>query len=574
MTAIGIDFGTTNSVAAYWDGSQTEIIPIGIPPADWAVRGFDLVMPSIVALDKNGELEYGWPAKLNDTDAKIKAIKRLFQRETMVEAGGHEFYVEEVAANLFHHIKQRVQDNGIDFQSAVITVPANSRGLARWRTKTCAGLGHIEPLALINEPTAAAMAYSKRQQIDNQTILVIDFGGGTLDATLLESRSGMFFEQASAGVAKLGGLDFDERIYNELLKQQPNGTHWNAQEKNQILIEAEKAKIALTDQNEYTIIHPLLANSVQLTRERFNQITRGLVEKTSQSIERVFNDMRIDAGNIDTLLLVGGTSKIPAVRDYIAQQTKTQPAEGIDPMTAVGEGAAIAAAILSGDMPESDFVVSTEHALGLVVYDHSRQNPTFSAIIPRNQKLPAQQKESFQPTEDYQTYAKITVVEGDPDYPIGHEDNIILSEFDIKIDPPRPAADAKFEITYTYDTDGLLHVDAMDRATGTALGVPVTVAFTGQRPPEELVEIAKRVRGQVSKAPEEETKIVQPKKALDDVLLSNIEKTRNKIMPFIESTDADKLEALIQQIFNTEGDTQQHLTDKLAEELHNYTYLW
>ena len=256
----------------------------------------------------------------------------------------------------FGHIRRRVLENGVDFTSAVITVPANSRGLARYRTKVCAGIGEIEPLALLNEPTAAAMAYSRRQVADEQTVLVFDFGGGTLDVTLLDTREGMFFEQASRGVPRLGGIDFDNAIFQDLVQHVANAGSWTTAEKNRVRVEVERAKINLSTQDEYTIlIEGLIPSGFRLTRPRFNELTRPFVERSGPAIERVLSDMRMGSGDVDTLLLVGGMSKVPAVQQFVSELVGKEPATGVDPMTAIGEGAAIAAAILTGETDRQRF---------------------------------------------------------------------------------------------------------------------------------------------------------------------------------------------------------------------------
>lgn len=490
MTAIGIDFGTTNSVAAYYGSSGVEIIPIGEPPADWAALGFDKVLPSVVAIDDNRNLSFGWQAKTMDTDRRFEAIKRLFKEEEIAVAGDEEYFVEEIAASIFRHIRSRVVANGIDFESAVITVPANSRGLARYRTKVCAGLGEIQPIALLNEPTAAAMAYTKRQLIDDQTVLVFDLGGGTLDVTVLESKDGIFFEQASKGIPQLGGMDFDSAILRAIAEDYPDSERWSSTDRARLRLEVERAKIELSgSKDEVTIVDEAMPG-YRLTLPRFNEITRHLVERSGSAVQAVMRDLRMGPNDVDVLLLVGGSSKIPAVRQFVSELVGQEPATGVDPMTAVGEGAAVAAAILDGRLEDNDFFVSTEHALGTVTVNPREARFEFSPVIPRNQKLPARQTETFFPVVDGQESVRVVVIEGDPSEPVEHPDNQILTEFEVPIDPPRPASEAGFELTYLYDTDGLLQISVVDMLTGKRMTDEVTVSFKGAKSGEDLVSMS------------------------------------------------------------------------------------
>lgn len=575
MSAIGIDFGTTNSVAAYHSTSGIEVIPIGEPPADWAALGFDRVMPSVVALDDERRMLIGWEARGTQTDQRFDAIKRLFKEEEIVTAGGEDFFVEEVAAAIFHQIRSRIISNGIDFSQAVITVPANSRGLARYRTKVCAGLAGIEPLALINEPTAAAMAYSQRQLADDQMILVFDFGGGTLDVTLLEARDGMFFEQASAGVPRLGGIDLDNAVMRHIVEEVAGSDEWTSHDRARIKLEVERAKIRLSDSEfDETVITDAALPGFRLTRPKFNDLTRTLIERSGAAIQRVFSDMRMVRGDVDTLLLVGGSSKVPAVRQFVAEHVGLEPATGIDPMTAVAEGAAVACAILQDEIEDTDFFVSTEHALGTVVLNPRTATLSFSPVIQRNQKLPAKQTETFYPIVDFQDEVRITVIEGDADLPIDHPDNQILTEFDVPFDPPRPMDEAGFELTYTYDTDGLLHVDIVDLGTSAPMTDRITVSFKGARDPGDLVGIAGRVRSSVDgAAPIAAVQHNDSATQLDPESEALIKQAASKVIPFVDDDDAGRLKALVEELRQADGDTIEAARSALSAALREFSYL-
>lgn len=573
MTAIGIDFGTTNSVAAVFADGSSDVLPIGEPSAEWVAMGFDRVLPSVVALDETRQMVFGWQARQLDTDMKFEAIKRLFREEETVTEGGEQFYVEEIAAALFSHIKQRVLATGLDFESAVITIPANSRGLARHRTKVCAAMGGIQPIALINEPTAAAMAYARRHDIDQQNVLVFDFGGGTLDVTVLAVNDGMFFEQGSSGIARLGGIDFDRAVLRHIAEESPESTSWSSGDKARLRLEIEKAKIRLSasDIGETIISDPTLG-TFRLTRPQFNDLTRPLVERSGEAIRQTLSDLNMTPDGIDQILLVGGTSKVPAVRQFVSELLERAPATGVDPMTAIGEGAAVAAAIMSGQLADSDFFLSTEHAMGTIVADPVAQLLRFGTVIPKNQKLPAKQTETFVPLMDFQESVNVTVLEGDPELPVEHPDNLILAAFPVPLDPPRPADEVQIELTYTYDADGLLHVDVTDGRSGDPLVERLTLSSQGAIGGRELVEIASRVRASVedgSAVPSSST----PPSHLPPESAQLVATARSKVVPFVDDGDATAIKCLIEALEQADGEDRAARHEELASALQPFSYL-
>lgn len=576
MTSIGIDFGTTNSVAALHGPGGAEVISIGDPPAEWEeLGGFSRILPSVVSVEESGHLKFGWEAKLSWSPRRFEAVKRLFKEDEVVHAGDQDFLVEEVAASIFRHIRSRVVANGVDFDSAVITVPANSRGLARYRTKVCAGLGEIEPIALLNEPTAAAMAFSLRQLRSDQSILVFDFGGGTLDVTVLEAREGVFFEQGSRGLEKLGGMDFDAAIMREIAEDVPGSEGWTPEDKARVRIEIEKAKIRLSNGtiDETVIVVDGVLPGYRLTLPRFNEITRHLVERSGTAIQAVMADLRMSPSDVDALLLVGGTSKVPAVRQFASELVGREPETGVDPMTAIAEGASIAAAILDGRLDNHDFFVSTEHALGTVTLDVQARGLRFSTVIPRNQKLPARQTEVFHPIFDDQESVMVSVIEGDPDKPVDDPANQILTEFEVPIDPPRPVEEAGFELTYTYDTDGLLHVEVKDMLTGQALTDAVTVSFKGARGGSELVSMAGRVRTMVDGGQVQSDQST-PTTHSDPTTAELLTRARTRVIPFLDDADAQPLLDLCAALENASPDDEGDIQDQLEAELRKYSYLF
>ena len=486
MTAIGVDFGTTHCVLAQYGSGAVEAIALDEAPAEWEALGLHRVLPSVVAMGPDGRPRFGWRAKQQHHD-RVDAVKRLFAAHERVELGDEEILVEELGALLFAHLRRAALDQGIDFSRAVVTVPANSRGLARYRTKLCARLAGIDVAALINEPTAAAMAFGLRATED-QTILVVDWGGGTLDVTVLELVDGVFLEHASKGIQRLGGIDFDRRIYEQVATEAGGDIEWDEFERSRLRLELERAKIHLSHHDEVSFALPGGRRSV-LTQEQLDRWVTPIVHRAFEPIQRCLGDLGMSSRSVDHLLLVGGTCMMPIVRDFVSDMVGQEPATGVEALTAVAEGAAVAAAILAGEH-DSDFFVSTEHALGTVCVD-ARGERTFSTLIPRNHKLPARGRDAFVRQREGDLSVRVRVIEGDPDKPLDDEDNVFLKAWDVPLDP---TSDGSFDITYEYDTDGILHVSVTDRKTGRLL-LADDVSLVESLESPDLERIIRRLAG-------------------------------------------------------------------------------
>ena len=460
MVAFGIDFGTTNSAVAVLQDENAETITIDSPPAEWRRFGYHRVLPSVLGYNTARELLFGWAAKEATNEAKVEAVKRLFATENHVTVNGESFLVDEVATMLFAHMKRMVaQQSSLDLDQAVVTIPANSRGRARQRTKVCAGMGGINVLALINEPTAAALAATRRSREDH-SVMVVDWGGGTLDVTVLEVVDGVFMEQSSSGKQRCGGMDFDARIMRYLAETTPGSSKWRRSERDELRLEVEKAKIILSERREVNV--PLPGGTVRrLTRTEFNHQTADIVDQVQVLMETCLQDVMNMKGTVDTLVLVGGTCKIPAVQTRIKDVIDLPPISGIDPLTAIAEGAAIASGIMQGHLPDYGLFVSTEHALGTVSLTGAG-TLQFSPIIPRGHKLPAERAEVFRPVVDDQESIKFTVIEGEPERPLHDDANVILAEQEILIPNPGPMDEVSFAVTYRYDLDGIVNFDVLD----------------------------------------------------------------------------------------------------------------
>jgi molecular chaperone DnaK len=492
-TAYGIDFGTTNSVLARLTGTGVETVPLADRlPAEWTSLGLDRVLPSVFALT-GGRPLFGWPAK-KQTRSRLEAVKRLFAVENVVTVGGETLPVEVAGALLFGHIKERAGDD-TPLERAVVTIPANSRGLARARTKLAAGLAGIDVLALINEPTAAAMAHARTIGSD-QRILVFDWGGGTLDVTVLLAFEGSFVEQASMGVQRLGGLDLDAAFMAALAPHVPGSDGWTEEERNAFRLDLELAKIQLSTAPTVEVTLPD-GGTLEITREYFENAIRPLIERTREPVEVC---LRESPGRIDHLVMVGGSSRIPLVQRFVTDLVGSEPNRDVDPMTAIAEGAAIAAGILQGTVEDIDFHVGAEHALGTLARDDDTGVSTFSVLIGRNTKFPARTTQVYTPVRDFQESVAIVVVEGNPAKPLDDDDNVVLMDWEIPLPERRPMAEAAINITYEYDVDGILHVLVQDVRTGAVLIDAQLASGTG-RNPEQLEEMKKQVVALMSRPP-------------------------------------------------------------------------
>jgi len=571
MATIGIDFGTTNSVLAYWDTEGSNLINIDDLPIAWRPYGFDGVFPTVMAKDADGRLSFGWDAKTKGIGT-FNAVKRLFatQSDVAINNEGDAIDVEEVATMLFAEMRRRALASGVDASSAVVTVPANSKGRARHRTKICAGMAGFEVLALINEPTAAAMAYAQKHP-EARRMMVFDWGGGTLDVTILRSVDGVFIEETSSGLPQSGGLDFDARLRKIVEESVPGLESLSSTDRELLRNEIELAKIRLSSAEETSIELPG-GNSLRVTRARFEQEVKPLIEESRIPIERCLKELGVGPGSFDALVLVGGTCRIPAVRNFVKTLVGIEPDPSFNPMTAVGEGAAIAAAILSGELQTSDFFVSTEHALGTFIFDEENENGlTFSTLIPKGHKLPAKVSSTYFPAVRETESLKIRVVEGDPGADLDKQDFVVLKEWDVKlVEKYSDTSTRSFNLQYEYDVDGILHVLATDEESGTVL-LDDDVSYGIATNKREMKKVADRVREAVESGTISNDAKVEFSDPESVKLLSQ---ARNKVIPFLDDDEAKEIIRLAENLERAEDSQIASARDALRRALAPHSYLF
>lgn len=496
MTATGIDFGTSNSVVAQWDAGEAQVLPLDAHhiDADWRRPSFDFLFPSVVGMSslRKGPL-FGWEAKLRSEEA-AEVCKRLLKNDEYVKIQGRRFAATTVAAGVFQAMREGAQHNLTDIDRAVITVPANATGAARYRTRAAARFAGIEVQALLNEPTAAAISYVHDMREDSQ-ILVFDWGGGTIDVTVLDYADGFFEERASRGVAELGGLEIDRRLRQLILGRAPMRSTWSSAQQRQFRLDVERSKILLSYQDSVSIVTPD-GKSVVVYQTELEDVITDLVDRALVPVEQCLSDLHMAPLDIEAVLMIGGTSQIPCVRAAVAEVMQTQPVstELCDPMTAVARGAAIAAAVLSGET-EGVIQVATGHALGTVTTDGDGHKG-FSQIIPRNSPLPWSERKSYTPRLDHAPGLSVEIWEGDPDKELSHPDNVHLTKLSLKYPERRPRGESRFQLEYTYDTDGLLHVKATLERTGeVVLDQEIQSFGSGGPTPEVRAELAELLAG-------------------------------------------------------------------------------
>jgi molecular chaperone DnaK (HSP70) len=568
MAAIGIDFGTTNSVVAVHGASGIDVLPIDQAPTEWAPYGFDNVFPSVMARDDAGRVCFGWDAKRR-TEGRIDAVKRMFatQLDFAVDDAGEALAVEEVATMLFAELRQRAMRSGVDASQAVITVPANSKGRSRHRTKLCAGMAGFEVLALINEPTAAAMAYAQRHP-ESRQLLVFDWGGGTLDVTVLQSIDGIFIEQASSGLPRSGGIDFDSRLEKIVRESIPGLEQLSQSQRHQLRLEVEIAKIRLSTA-EATSIQLPDGNSFRITRQRFEQEISGLLDESRIPLERCLRELNIGVGSIDALVLVGGTCRIPAVRRMVQDLVRVDADPDVNPMTAVGEGAAIAAGIMTGSITNSDFFVCLEHALGTFAFDPASGEREFSPIIRKGNKLPAKASHEYAPIVVTTESVNVEVVEGDPDSM--HPDFTVLKQWDVPLKTPYSEGSSRaFSLEFAYDVDGILHVKATDIDSGAViLSDDVSYGVAGDK--RQLKSMADRARESVQSGVLSKDASVK----LDDPdSLRLIEQARVKVIPFLDESESKPVIDAVENLENADSSQVKVRREELKKLLMPYSYLF
>lgn len=470
---IGIDLGTTNSVVAVIEGGE----PVVIPNAEGS-----RTTPSVVAMSKDGEWLVGQIAKrqaVTNPDRTVISIKRKMGTDYKVQIGDQSFTPQEISAKVLQKLKNEAEAYlGTSVSKAVITVPAYFTDAQRQATKDAGRIAGLEVLRIINEPTAASLAFGLDKEGD-QTILVYDLGGGTFDVSILELGDGVFEVKATSGNNQLGGDDFDERIVQYLIQEfrKENGVDLSKDRTamQRLKDAAEKAKIELSGIVTTNINLPFITQGpdgsplhldIDLTRAKFNELTADLVEATMGPTRRALEDAGLTPDQVDRVLLVGGSTRIPAVQEAIKRLMGKEPSKGVNPDEVVAIGAAVQAAVLAGEVKDIVLLDVTPLSLGIETL-----GGVFTKLIERNTTIPTSKKQIFSTATHNQTAVDIHVLQGER--PMA-ADNVTLGRFQLTGIPPAPRGVPQIEVTFDIDANGIVNVSAKDLGTGKEQKITIT----------------------------------------------------------------------------------------------------
>ena len=472
--ALGIDLGTTNSCMAVLEGGESTVVE----NAEGA-----RTTPSIVAFSKTGEILVGEVAKrqaITNPERTIASIKRDMGSDKIIKIDDKEYTPQEISAKILQKLRRDAESKlGEKINKAVITVPAYFDDSQRHATKDAGKIAGLEVLRIINEPTAAALAYGLDKEND-QTILVYDLGGGTFDVSVLEIGEGVFEVKATEGNNHLGGDDFDQRITDWMAEDFKAKNGIDLREDKMALQRlkeaAEKGKIELSTTLSTTINLPFITADqngpkhleMTLSRTELEKLTNDLIEKTRIPVESAMKEAGVSKGELDHILLVGGTTRIPAVQELVKSLTGKEPNKGVNPDEVVAIGAAIQAGVLIGEVKDILLLDVTPLTLGI-----ETKGGIFTKLIEKNTTIPTKKGETFTTADDSQTSVDIHVLQGEREMAVA---NKTLGKFQLVGIPPAPRGVPQIEVGFDIDADGIVNVSAKDKGTGQEQSITITAS--------------------------------------------------------------------------------------------------
>ncbi|WP_256298495.1 molecular chaperone DnaK [Haloarchaeobius salinus] len=551
---IGIDLGTTNSAFAVMEGGDPEII---------VNSEGNRTTPSVVAFTDDGERLVGKPAKnqaIQNPERTIASIKRhMGEDDYTVEIDGEDYTPEEISAMILGKLKRDAEEYlGEEVEKAVITVPAYFSDRQRQATKDAGEIAGFEVERIINEPTAAAMAYGLDDDSD-QTVLVYDLGGGTFDVSILDLGGGVYEVVATNGDNDLGGDDWDEAIIDWLADEFENDHGIDLREDRQALQRlkdaAEEAKIELSSRKETEINLPFITATddgpihleKSMTRAKFENLTGDLIDRTVEPTEQALEDASYDKDDIDEVLLVGGSTRMPQVKEKVAELIGQEPKKNVNPDEAVALGAAIQGGVLGGEVDDIVLLDVTPLSLGIEV-----KGGLFERLIEKNTTIPTEESKIFTTAADNQTSVQVRVFQGEREMA---EDNELLGEFHLTGIPPAPAGTPQIEVTFSIDENGIVNVSAEDKGSGNREditiegGAGLSDAEIDQMQAEaeehaeedrkrrERIEAKNNAEATLQRA---ETLLEENEDAVDDDLRETIEAEMDEVEAVISDDDASK----------------------------------